>query len=216
MYTTLMPMSKKSKSKKSTSDKTQKKSNSRLLHIILFAALLVLLSSVLMTYMHGKKVYTNLTYKEFPSSGIGIKAPKDWIEMQHFGSTMLHDTEFEGDDAIASIHLMSYSFLYTDLTNATQEERRKHLDKLAQELRSASTPSVTYSDIEVVKSGDLDVVMANSIESYSYLQSTKKAINVFLLTDSGEIKKVMITVNENIYHQNQKGMKEVAKSIKLL
>ncbi len=197
------------------STKTPKKSN-RKLYGIVFAALLILLFSVFTSLINAKKVYNNLEYKEFPSSGIGIKVPNDWIEMQHGGSTMLHDSEIVDEDAVASIHIMSHEFLYTDFSNATNEERRNQLDVLAASLASSSTDSVAYSDIEIVDLNNQEVVMADSVESYSYLTAKKKAINVFMLTNSGEIKRIMITANEDIYSKNQKGMSEVARSVKLL
>lgn len=129
---------------------------------------------------------------------------------------MLHDPEIVNEDAIASIHIMSHEFLYIDLTNATKEERRKQLDVLVASLTTTSSESVAYSDIEIVNLNNQEVVMANSIESYSYLTAKKKAINVFMLTNSGELKRIMITANEDIYSKNQKGMNEVARSVKLL
>ncbi len=196
-------------------NKTPKKSTSKL-YGILFAALLILIFSVFTSLINAKKVYNNLSYKEFPSSGIGIKAPKGWIEMQHGGSTMLHDPEVIDEDAIASIHIMSYEFLHIDFTNATNEERREQLDTLSANLAATSTDSVTYSNIEIVNLDNQEVVMADSVESYSYLTAKKNAINVFMLTNSGEIKRIMITANENIYKRNKKGMSEVASSITLL
>lgn len=212
-----MPKKSVSKSSKSTKKQTTTpKKYNRKLYGILFAALLILLFSVFTSLINAKKVYNHLTYKEFPNSGIGIKAPNDWIEMQHGGSTMLHDPEIINEDAIASIHIMSHGFLYTDFTNATKEERRKQLDALVASLASSSSDSVAYSDIEIVDLNNQEVVMADSVESYSYLTAKKKAINVFMLTNSGEIKRIMITANEDIYSKNQKGMSEVARSIKLL
>jgi len=207
---------KKSQKKKQAPKKDTSQKKSFIPFAALFIAILVIVSAAIMHYMQSKTAFQNLTYKQVPSSGIGLKVPKDWMQMEHFATTMFHDAKMNENDLPATITLSTYESVLNDLSKASKEQRHDQLQLEVNKLKASSNSIIDYSNIQITDTGNGEVIIADSTETITYISTVKKAVNVFLLTDSGEVKRVSIVVNQDLYDQNRSTMYKIARSARLL
>jgi len=211
-----MPAKPTKKPTKKSTPKTVQKKGTVVPIVALFIAVLVILSAGLMHYMQSKTAFPNLTYKDVSEAGMRLKVPKDWMRMDHFATVMFHDSNMNTDNQPAIITIFAQENLPVDFSSSNKMQVHDQLEKIANKLKSSSNSVVNYTDIEITDTGNGEVILADSTETYGYLSTVKKAVNVFMLNKKGEVKKVAIVVDENLYNQNRTAMYKIARSVRPL
>lgn len=184
--------------------------------VLLFVTVLIFISAVIMNYMHSKTVFQSLAYKEVPASGVGLKVPENWMQMEHFATTMFHDSAMNQDDEPATITVSTHESLLIDLSSASKQQIHEQLELVVNKLKANSNSVVNYTNIEISEVNGNDVILAESTEKYGYISTTKKAISIFMVTKTGEVKRVAIVVNDDLYEKNRAVMYKIARSARLL
>lgn len=185
--------------------------------LFLLAFLVVVIASIgFIRFQQSKLYFRNLTVRDYAGSNVSLKVPKNWIEMEHGGTTMLHDPNVVNHDSAASILIMTYEFISFNEDSLDPETKKQQLSTLAADLQAATSNVSIYSNVRVMSLQGDDVVLADSVEDYTYLNVKKRAINVFAITNKGEIKRVTILVNEDTYERNKADMQKVAESFRWL